>query len=200
MLKEIKVFKREILGKKVKKLRKKGFIPGEVYGHNVENLHVSVPYKDFTKLYKEIGESTIINLVMEDNQKIPVIITEVQKNPLTNEILSVDFKQVKREEVIKVKVPLEFVGEAPATKKGYILVKNLKEIEVEALPYEIPSKIEVDLSKLENLKQSIHIKDLKIPKTIKILTDPETIVATVTESEIEEEITTTQIPQEISQS
>ncbi len=186
---ELNVQKREILGKKVESLRQEGLIPAELYGHGSENTHLSVPAKEFSKLFKEAGESTIINLNLE-NKKLPVLIHDLQKNPLNDEISHIDFYQVRMDEKITASVPLEFVGEASAVReKGGVLIKAAQEIEIEALPADLPHKIEVDLSHLSDIGMNIHVKDLKIDSKARILVDPETVIAIVaepTKEEIEE--------------
>jgi large subunit ribosomal protein L25 len=183
---ELIVQKREIFGKKVNSLRRESLIPAELHGHGLENIHLSVPAKDFSKLFKEAGESTIINLNLE-NKKLPVLIHEVSVDPLSDKIIHIDFYQVRMDEKITTSVPLEFIGEALAVKeKEGILVKAVQEIEVEALPGDLPHNIEVDISQLSALGMSIHVKDLEIDKKVKVLADPETVVATVTEPAKEE--------------
>ncbi len=177
---ELIVQQREILGKKVKTLRKNGLIPAELYGHGKENFHLSVAAKDFSKLYKTAGESTVINLVL-DSEKIPALIHDVSKDSLADEFLNIDFYAVRMDEKIKTKAPLEFFGESPAVKKGGVLVKSMKEIEVEALPKDLPSHIEVDLSKLEEIHSNIYVRDLKISDKVKIFVGLETVVATIIE-------------------
>jgi len=184
---ELQVKNREILGKKVKNLRAQGIIPAELFGHGVQNKHLSVLLKDFTKVYKEAGENTILTLVTENGEKIRAIISEVNRHPLTGNFLSIDFRQIHKDEKIHAKVPIEFTGTAPAIKKGFILVKVLNEIEIEALPDKIPHCFKVDLSKLDDLGQSINIHDLKLTSDIKVLIPPETIIATVSE-QIKEEV------------
>jgi large subunit ribosomal protein L25 len=183
---ELFVQKREIVGKKVKGLRKQGLIPAELYGHNIENTHLSVQAKDFLKIFKEAGESTIINLNLE-NKKLPVLIHDVSTDPVNDQILHIDFYQVKMDEKITASIPLEFIGEAPAVKeKGGILIKAMHEIEVEALPADLPHSIKVNLNILSEIGKSIYVKDLEVPKGVKILVEPETVVATATEPAKEE--------------
>jgi len=183
---ELQVQKREIIGKKVKGLRKQGLIPAELYGHNIENTHLSVPAKDFLKIFKEAGESTIINLKFEDKE-LPVLIYDVITDPVDDQILHIDFYQVKMDEKITTSIPLEFIGEAPAVKeKGGILIKAMHEIEVEALPADLPHNIKVNLKVLSEIGKSIYVKDLEVPKGVKVLIEPETVVATVTEPAKEE--------------
>ncbi|MFA5386148.1 MAG: 50S ribosomal protein L25 [Candidatus Paceibacterota bacterium] len=185
---EIIAQKREILGKAVSQLRETGVIPAELYGHNVKNIHLGLPKKEFSDVFKVAGENEIINLVVDD-KKIPVLVHDIQKNALTDEIIHVDFYQVKMTEKIIVATPLDFVGEAPAIKeKDGVLVKAMHEIKVEALPANLPHSIKVDLSSLDDIGKNIHVGDLSIPKDVKVLVDPQTVVATITEKAKEEEV------------
>lgn len=191
MVTQLKAEIRDILGKKIKNLRKKGFIPAELYGHNVKNLHLAVSEKEFSTVFKKAGESSIINLVIEDNKKnkeIPVLIHDTQNDYLTNKIIHIDFYEVKMTEKIRTYVPLEFVGESEAVKNyGGILNKSMLEIEIECLPKDLPQHIVVDLSILKELNQNIYVKDLKIPQGVKPLVDLNTVVATVIEPKEEME-------------
>src|SRR3989338_9910596 len=107
---ELKVKERTIFGKKVKTLRRKGLIPAELYGHDIKNKHLSVPEKEFSKIYKDAGEYTIINAITEENEKIPVLISDVAYDNLHGRILSIDLRQVRMDEKIETKVPIEFSG------------------------------------------------------------------------------------------
>lgn len=184
---ELQVQKREKLGRGVKALRKQGFIPAELYGKGVENLHLAAPAKEFKKLFKQAGENTIVNVVV-GKDKHPVLIQDVSYNYLTGDIENVDFYQVRMDEKIKVGIPLEFVGAAPAVKeKSGILVKALQEVEIEALPLDIPHDFKVDLSGLLDIGQSVYVKNLEAVPGVKILVEPETVIATVTAQVTEEE-------------
>jgi large subunit ribosomal protein L25 len=194
---ELTVQKREILGKKVKSLREQDLIPAELYGHGRANIHLSVPAKEFSQLFKEAGESTIIKLKVksqkskvndsEAENEVNVLIHDVQKNHLTDKISHVDFYAVKMDEKITVSVPLEFIGEAPAVKeKGGVLIKSIQEVEVEALPADLPHRLEINLDKLSDIGMSLCVKDIKVPQGVNILFDPETVVATISEPTKEE--------------
>lgn len=184
---ELTVQKREKFGKAVKSLRAEGLVPAELYGKGVENLHLAIPAKEFRKVFKQVGESSMISVVL-GSEKRPAMISGVATDPVTDEILSVDFYQVRLDEKIKIKVPLEFVGEAPAVKdfKG-ILVKAMQEVEVEGLPGSIPRSIAVDVSKIANIGESVYAKDLAIPADVKLLVGPEAVIATVTAQMTEEQ-------------
>lgn len=184
---ELTVQKREKLGRGVKALRKEGLVPAELYGRGLENLHLSLPLKEFKKVFKQAGENTLVNVLLE-GKKYPVLIQGVSYNPVTDELQSVDLYQVRMDEKLKVKVPVEFVGVAPAVKeKNGLLVKSLQEVEVEALPTDIPHHFDADVSKIIEIGQSLYVKDLAVPAGVKVLVSPETVVATVTAKVTEEE-------------
>lgn len=184
---ELRSQTRTLLGKKSRSLRRQGFIPGEIYGRGLPNKHIQVPEKEFIKVYQKAGENTVFDLEL-GKEKFPVIIASVNRHYLSGDILSVDFHQVKMDEAIEATVPIEFKGEAPATKLGFVVVKVLDELEVRSLPGSIPEKFEIDISKLSNADQSISVKDISSPTGVKILNSPEMIIATVSEQEKEEEL------------
>jgi len=178
---------RAILGKKVKSLRARGEIPAEVFGKDFKNLHLSVPEKEFVKIYKEAGENTIVNLSTDNKNKIPTLISDVSCNPITKKINSIDFRKIKMDEKIQTKVPIELIGEAPAIKSGYMLVNVLKEIAVEALPNDIPHRFQINLSTLENPGDGIQIADINKFKNVKILVPLDMVIITVVEKAKEKE-------------
>lgn len=184
---ELKAENREQFGRAVKALREKGLIPAELYGHGLKNEHLVVSKKDFIKVFKKAGESTMIDLVV-GGKKHPVMIHDVAVNPVSDEINAIDFYQVRLDEKIQIKVPVVFIGEAPAVKeKQGVLVKAMNEVKVEALPADIPHTIEVDLAFLTDIGVDLHISDLKLPKSVKVLEDATFVVATVTARMTEEE-------------
>lgn len=170
---------RTILGKKVKTLRKKGLLPGHVFGNKIETEHVTVDGKLFLKTFKEAGATGIINLKIGADKVRPVMIKDVQYNPLTEQFLNVDFYQVNLSEKVKVPVPLVLTGEEPETVKlgEAITLQTLDEVEVEALPDDLIEKIEVDISTLINIDDAITLGQLNIDKEkLTLLLDPETII------------------------
>lgn len=184
---ELKAEKREILGGKVSALRKEGMIPAELYGHGKENVHLTVNAKEFAKLFKEAGESTVITLVV-GKENTPALIHDVNIDPISDAVLHVDFYAVNMNEETETEVEFEFIGESMAVKaQGGVLVKSMHEIEVRALPANLPHAIEVDLSVLANIHDSIHVKDLKVKGDVTLLAEPDAVVATVIEQEAEEE-------------
>jgi len=183
---ELSVQTREILGRKVNSLRKENLIPAELYGHGIKNIHLTVPAKEFSKVFKIAGESTVITLNLE-NRKLPVLIYEVSSDPLSDKIIHIDFYAVKMDEKITTSVPLEFIGEAPAVKeKQGVLIKSMQALEIKALPADLPHNLEVELNKLSEIGMSIYVSDLKIPGTVEVLIKPETVIATIIEQAKEE--------------
>jgi len=176
---ELVVQQREKFGKQVKSLRKAGLVPAELYGADAENLHLSVSEKEFVKVFKSAGENTIVNIVLDGN-KTPVLITEVDYDPIVGNPRHIDFYRVRMDEEIKTEIPLVFIGEAPAVKdKGGILTRVMHEIEVEALPADLPHDFQVNLALLDDLEKSIHVRDLNAPSGVKILDGGDSVIATV---------------------
>ncbi|MDP2703658.1 MAG: 50S ribosomal protein L25 [bacterium] len=184
---DLNVQPRTILGRKAKTLWNEGLIPAEIYGHGEENKHISIPEKEFAKIYKEAGEYTVIQVAIGGKEKVPALIVEVQKNPITGRFFSVDLHQIRMDEEIQTHIPIECTGEAPGVKLGLILVKVLEELEIEALPANLPHKIEVSLETLKTAGDTIHVSDLNVPENVKVLVQPETVVVTLSEPEGETE-------------
>ena len=179
---------REILGKKVKTLRAKDFLPGVVYGRGFTPISIQVPMKDFEKVYAEAGESTLVYIKMK-NESYPTIIHDVALDPISEKFMHVDFYKVRLDEKIKAKITLNFIGEAPAIKGlGGILVKNMSEIEVEGLPQDLPHKIDVNIAGLEQFNSQILVKNLAISDKVIVLAKPEEIIALIQEPITEEEL------------
>lgn len=163
--------KRTVTGRKVKKLRSSGLLPANIYGKKIKSIAVTVPSKDFTTVFAKAGETGLIELVIDD-KKHPVLIHNVQYHPVTSEPLHVDLFEVDLKEKVSAKVPLEFIGDSPAVSdKVGVLLTNISEIEVEALPADLPEKLEVDVSGLVVINQSIKVNELKTSDKVKILTD-----------------------------
>jgi large subunit ribosomal protein L25 len=182
---------RKKLGKDAKALRKKGFVPAVLYGPKTKNIFLKIDLKKFNKIYKQAGESSLISLEI-DKKKLPapVLIYNVQFNPVSGEPIHIDFFQPSLEEKIETAVALAFEGISKAAEElGGTLVKNISEVEVKALPQNLPHEIKVDISKLETFDDEILIKDLRVPEGVEILKKPEEIIAIVSPPEkIEEEL------------
>ncbi len=178
----------DIKSNKLKALRKKGFIPAIVYGPGHKPLPIQVDYQKFEKVFDDAGESTIIKLKVGNDSK-NVLIHDVAMDPVTDKFIHIDFYQVRMDKAISAEVSLIFEGEAPAVKNlEGVLVKNITEVEVEALPKDLPHEIKVDISCLETFDEHIKIKDLKLPKGVKVLAEPEEVIALVTPPRTKEEL------------
>jgi large subunit ribosomal protein L25 len=189
-MEEILAQKREFVGKKLKSLRKKGFVPAILYGPEISpSIPLQVKKEDLEEVVKKTGPSSMINLNFE-GKKYSVLIHEIQRDPITEEIVHVDFFQPSLKEEIEAKVPLVFEGVAPAVKElGGTLVKNVSEIEIKCLAKNLPKEIKVDISKLKTFEDTILVKDLKVPPKVKILRNPNDILAFVSPPEkVEEEL------------
>lgn len=174
----------------VKKVRKGGFVPGVVYGSDI-NKALSISQSSLKVLRGiNFSESTVIEMdfVSDDKMEpISVLIKKVQFNPLTEEVSHIDFLKVSLKEKIKVHVPIILKGEAKGLKEGGVLEQLLREISVEGLPLDVPEKIEMDISDLD-IGHSLHVSDLSITENIKVITDPGAAIVTIVakKEEVEE--------------
>jgi len=183
----LKIFLRE-KNKKAESYRNEGFIPGIIYGPNLESTPIIAEKKDFLRFYENY-ESGLFEVYLEE-KKLLGILQEIQFHPITDEIIHFDIFVPSLEEKITTKVHLEFIGEAPGVRFGGVVNISLEELEIECLPQDIPQVIYVDLSSLKNIGDTIYVKDLKIPSNIKVLISPENPVVTlIEEAKVEEEET-----------
>ena len=169
-------------------------MPAVLYGPGLKNLNLEIDSRDFIAVFQEAGRTSFLQLEVEQGSKKPsvflVLVHDIQKDPLSLALSHVDFYQPSSTKEIKVKVPLVFEGESEAVKSlGGTLVKNIQEIQVQALPQNLPHEIKVDLKALDELGKTILIKDLIVADNVKILKHPEEIVAqTMAAEKIEEEL------------
>jgi len=181
--------KRTLTGKAVSQLREKGLLPAVMYGKGMESQTLEVAEQAFLKAYKSAGASTLIDLVI-DGKENKVLVQEVAHDPLSDRITHADFHKVSLTEKMHAKIPLVFVGESRAIKGlGGMLIKNVDELEVECLPTDLVHEIMVDISKLDNFGDILHLKDMVVPAglTVKHLhgEDP---IASVAAPRSEEEL------------
>lgn len=184
---KLNVEKRE-KAKKGVVLRKIGKIPAVFYGKKEKSTPIIVSKSEFKKVWKEAGESSVIDLVGKDIEA-EALIYDVDLDPVTDEPRHADFYVFEKGKKIEISVPLEFVGIAPAVKDmGGTLVKVMHEIEIEALPKDLPHNITVDISSLLNFDSQILAKDIKLPQGVVLVTKPEEVVVSVyeTKEEVEE--------------
>lgn len=171
---------REATGNQIGALRRDGFMPAIIYGPGMENRNVSLDLREFEKIYDNAGESTLIDLEIGDEEQVKVIVQDIQRHPLKNQIIHADLFQVKMDEEITATIALEFIGESPAIKSlGGMLVNNLDSIEVRCLPTALVSHIEIDLSKLAELGDQITVGDIALPEGMEVLTEPDVSIVVV---------------------
>ncbi|MBU1031596.1 50S ribosomal protein L25 [Patescibacteria group bacterium] len=157
---------RQILGKKVKKLRKEGILPGHVFGKGLESEAVSVKEDEFLKIFRQAGETGLIDLKIGAEKIRPVLIREVQYDPVSDIPVHIDFYQVDMTQKVKVSVPLVLIGDQPESVHlgETIVLQTLNEIEVEALPTDLVEKIEVDINPLKNIDDAITVGQLNFDR------------------------------------
>ncbi|NPV28817.1 MAG: 50S ribosomal protein L25/general stress protein Ctc [Firmicutes bacterium] len=166
----------------LKKLRRERMLPGVVYGKEAGNLLVQVPTQALANILAthSIG-GTLINLEISDGEapkSYLVMIREVQREPLRQELLHVDFYQVSLTEEIETEIPVHLVGEAPGVKEGGVLQHMLREVTVSCLPTQLPERIDADISGL-GIGDQLTVADLQVPPGVKIVDDPESIIVLV---------------------
>lgn len=189
---ELEAKKREVIGKKLKGLRTQGLIPAVVYGKKLAPIPIQVDKKLFVKniLGSEAGMNAIVNLKVADHKGkgMAVLTHEVQRNPLTDEILHIDFRQIVMDETLKIKVPVELTGLPAGVKDdGGVLIHGLREVEVECLPTDIPDNFTLDVTALK-IGDSLHVSDIAQMAKIKILTNLTEMVANCSPPTKEEEV------------
>lgn len=183
----LKAEKRTVIGKQVKQLRRAGQLPGVIYGFNFEPTAISLDAHSSQQIIPHLTSSSIVNIDL-DGKLIPALVREEQKNYIKNVLTHVDFLAISMTEKIRAQVSLHFSGIAPAIKDfSAAIVNNMSSVEVEALPSDLPERIDVDLSTLAKLGDAIHVRDLNIPAGVTLLTDADEVVAVATATHEEAE-------------
>ncbi len=179
---ELSVARRTVLGKKVAQLRRTGVTPANIYGGKVESTSVQADTVALTHLLRGSTRNAIINLNIEgDAAPRTVVVRELKRNAVTGQLLHVDFYQISMTEKMRADVPVVLIGtsEAVATFGG-ILLQMVESVAVEALPSDIPTQFDVDVSKLTELEQSLHVRDLDIDENkVTLVSDPDVVLARV---------------------
>lgn len=191
----LKAEKRNLLGSKVKKLRRQGILPANVFGHDVESLAIQVSAVEFSRVYKEAGETSLIWLKVESEDKErPTLVKGLTSNPVSGQKMHVDFHQVNLKEKVTANIPVEIVGESQLIKDGLaVLDTNIQEIEVEALPTDLPESLIFDISGLLEIGAQLKVSDVKLPSGVTLVTDPEATVVAIGAPQKEEEPLETEI-------
>jgi large subunit ribosomal protein L25 len=192
---KLAVKKRDVLGKKVKNLRKSGIVPAIVYGKHTDPIAISCLKNDLLKVYKASGYTTPVELTGDIDQL--VLIYSFQLHPITDEIITADFLAVSRTEKVTASVPVVVIGESPLEKLNEGRVQLVKDtVEVEAFPQDLPHQIEIDATTLTTINDVVFVKDLKVSNKVEILDDEELPVVTIAilSDEVEEEEVATETP------
>ena len=183
---ELKVDKREVLGKKVRFLRNNGIIPVHLFGQNTESQALQGEAMTLSKVLAHAGHTRLIDLKVGKSKKAHnVMVREVQKDPVKGSLIHVDFYEVNMAEKIKVEVPIALIGESPALKiKENMLNQSLNTLTIECLPDKMVDQIQVDISVIKEVDEAVHVKDIVLPD-ITILNDPDLVIAKVSLRPIE---------------
>ncbi|MBK9942117.1 MAG: 50S ribosomal protein L25 [Kouleothrix sp.] len=179
---------RELLGKKVNRLRRAGILPATVYGKGVGPFAVQLNARMFSDIYRRAGRTGLIDLAIPGQAGVSAFIHSLQRHPVTRAITHVDFLAVDLKIEVTVDVPVHIVGESDLVRRGDALLNQvLTTLQVRALPTDIPSSIEVDVSVLDSLDKSIHVGDLALPTKGEITTPADELVVSLTQSRAAEE-------------
>lgn len=184
---EVTASKRDVLGKKVRFLRRKGLTPANVYGANIESIPLQIETSLLERLIAKVGRNALVTLRIDGKQRVAMI-RDIDRDALTDILLHVGFFQVEMTHKVRVEVPLIFIGESPVEKiSRLMLLHNISVLQVEALPSDLPRNIEVDISQLVEANQTIHVRDVQVSEGVEVLTDPDDVVVQVMESRFEVE-------------
>lgn len=170
---------RTVTGKKVGKLRREGLIPAVIYGVKIQPVHIQVPFRSLQTTLMKAGGTHLIDLSV-GGTPYSVLARVVQRDILKGDIIHVDFMAVDASTTITAQVPVYYINEAPAEKLGFgILLQGLSKVTIEALPKDLIDRIEVDLSSLNQIGDTIYVRDLSLPDTVKIVDDKDDMIAKI---------------------
>jgi large subunit ribosomal protein L25 len=178
---QLSVDPRNVTGKKVKSLRRQGIIPAHLYGRETDSLALQAEKQSIIGLLRSAGPNAIIDLrINGEGEPRSVVLRGVQRDPVTDELVHIDFFQISLTEKLRADVPLVIVGESPGVQiQGGLLLHSLDHLTIEALPTEIPARIEVDVSVLEEIDSALFVRDLAVPGNVEVLSDPDQVVVKV---------------------
>jgi large subunit ribosomal protein L25 len=180
--------KKRDLGQKLNSLRKAGEVPAVFYGAGEVTTPISIELSKFKKIWQQAHESSVVKISIPNHPEISALVHEVQLDPVTGEVVHVDFLVVRMDKKVKLHAPLEFTGISGAIKNNLgMLVKTLHQIEIEALPKDLPAKIMVDISKLDNLGSQVLVSDLELPEGVSAVTKGSEIVVIIVQQKAEKE-------------
>ena len=180
---------RTVTGKKVKQLRKQGILPVHMYGTGIESMTLQGAASDVRRLLPQVGTNIPVSVRIEssDDENI-CFVREVQRHPVTEDLLHIDFIRVDVTQTISAEVPITLIGTAPATQQGGTLLQPLTSLLVEALPMDIPASVEADISDLDDFEKSIVVSDIAVAANVTVLTDSDEFVARVSPPRVETDV------------
>lgn len=185
---ELTASPREARGKANRRLAGEGLIPAVLYGHGVESTPVSLERHGFEMLIiNETLSATILDVILEGSESpVKVLVKEIQKHPVSGKVQHVDLLAIDMKTTIQTAIPVRYTGESVGISEGGILTQSLIEIDIEALPTNLPEAIGVDITEL-GIGDNVHVSDLVAPEGVTILSDPEAIVVSITLPKVVEE-------------
>ena len=172
---------RQLTGKKVAQMRRTGILPGNIYGRGLDSVSVQIETETLERTLKTSSANEVLDLKVGDEKNLrPAVIHHIQRHPISTKILHADFFQVALGEKMRADIPLVLVGTSEAVKTyNGVVVSGIDILHVEALPLDIIGQIEIDMSTLENLEDSIHVRDVIVPPTLTVLNDPDVVIVKV---------------------
>ncbi len=183
----LKAEKRNVVGKQVRALRRTGKLPAVIYGHRIDPMAIMLDAHESNLILSRASSTALVNIQV-DSKEYPCLVREKQRNFIKGGLIHVDFQAVSLTEKISAMVGIELDGESPAAKNfGATLIQNLTEIEVEALPTDLPERYVVDVSKLAEVGDSLLVKDLEVSDKVEILTDLDEVIVVATAPRVSEE-------------
>ena len=179
---------RTVLGKKVKRLRREGIVPANIYGHNVTSTAIEAPHLELRRVIRSAGHTGLVRINL-DGERAPrtTVIRSIQRKFTTGDVIHVDFQEVSLTEKMTVRVPVMLIGTAPVSDLGGLVVQILDHVEVECLPGDIPSHFEADISGMIEMTSQVQARDLPLPENVTLLSDDTLLIASVTVETQEEE-------------
>lgn len=178
---------RTALGRKVRALRRTGVVPANIFGKNIPSVAIQLEVKALKEVLKQAGETSLIDLKVDNGKSHPVLVAGYAQDPISGDLLHVDFHEVDLNVKTKAMVPIHTTGESEAVKAGNVLVLQKNEIEVEALPADLPNELVIDISTLTEVGATIHAKDLSLDRAkVTLLSEEDEVIATIQEPVKEE--------------
>lgn len=171
---------REALGKAVKQIRRDGQVPAVIHDHGKDSIHVMAPYVPMSKVYREAGKHHPINLTV-GGKKYLAIIRDADFEPRKNQLRHIVFNAIEQNKPVETEVPIVFEGDPEAEKVGLMVLRQLDNVEVKALPKDLPDQVVINVAGLTEVGDKLHVSDIVVPAGVTILTEAEHPVAMVDE-------------------